>query len=65
MREYECTLADLAIAWTKQQPGITNVLVGARKPNHMLENARGGEIVLSDEDVARITKDVETKTAEK
>ena len=33
--KYECTLADLAIAWTKQQPGITNVLVGARKPNHI------------------------------
>ena len=63
--KYDCALADLAIAWTKQQPGITNVLCGARRPEHMLENARGGEIVISDEDIARMTKDIETKTADK
>lgn len=41
----------------------TFVMGGARRPVHMPENARGGEIVISDEDIARMTKDIEEKTA--
>jgi len=35
-----CRLADLVLAWTAEQPGITNVLFGATAPEQVAENAR-------------------------
>lgn len=32
------TMAELAIAWTISQPGVTAVIVGARKPHQLLRN---------------------------
>jgi aryl-alcohol dehydrogenase-like predicted oxidoreductase len=33
-------LADLVLAWTAEQPGITSVLFGATSPTQVQENAR-------------------------
>ena len=33
-------LADLVLAWTAEQPGITSVLFGATSPEQVTENAR-------------------------
>ncbi len=35
-----CQLADLVLAWTAEQPGITSVLFGATSPAQVEENAR-------------------------
>jgi len=35
-----CELADLVLAWTAEQPGITSVLFGATSPEQVRENAR-------------------------
>lgn len=35
-----CSLADVVIAWTAEQPGITSVLFGATCPEQVTENAR-------------------------
>jgi len=35
-----CPLADLVLAWTAEQPGITSVLFGATCPEQVAENAR-------------------------
>jgi len=35
-----CELADLVLAWTAEQPGITSVLFGATSPLQVRENAR-------------------------
>ena len=56
--KYNCPLSNLAIAWTGAQPGMTNILCGARTPKHVLENANGGNILLSAEDIARMNADV-------
>ncbi len=48
------TLAQLVIAWTIRQPGITAALVGARDGEQARANARGGGIELSAEDLAAI-----------
>lgn len=56
---YNCTLAQLVIAWTINQPGLSHVLCGARQEKNALENAVAGEIVLRPEDVARMRTDVE------
>jgi len=50
-RGYGVTIAQLVIAWTAAQPGITHVLVGARRPEHARENAAAGDVELSPADV--------------
>jgi methylglyoxal reductase len=58
--KYGCTLAQLVIAWTVAQPGITFALCGARRVEHSLENAAAGDIVLEHEDMAKMRGDVES-----
>ncbi len=48
---HSCTLGQLVIAWTIAQPGITHALVGARTQAQIAENAKGGEITLSQKDL--------------
>lgn len=50
--KHACTLGQLVIAWTTHQPGLTHALVGARTPEQAVENARGGSIELSEDDLA-------------
>ena len=57
--KYACKLSQLVIAWTVAQPGITFALCGARKPEHSLENAKGGDIELEPADIQRMRTDVE------
>lgn len=48
------TLAQLVIAWTVQQPGVTAALVGARNPRQAEENAGAAHVELQSEERARI-----------
>jgi aryl-alcohol dehydrogenase-like predicted oxidoreductase len=48
------SVAELVIAWTLRQPGITFALCGARNPDQARENARAGAIELDASDLARI-----------
>ena len=48
------SVAELVIAWTIRQPGITFALSGARNPDQASENARAGRIRLSEADHAAI-----------
>jgi len=45
------SMAQLAIAWTVHQPGLTHALVGARRPQQAEENAAAGEARLSEGDL--------------
>jgi len=49
--QHNATLAQLVIAWTFAQPGITHVLCGARTPQQAIENAQAGRLVLSSEEI--------------
>lgn len=51
---HKCTLAQLTLAWTVAQPGITSAIAGARTPQQARENAVAGEISLSAEEAAAI-----------
>lgn len=53
---HEATLAQVAIAWTIAQPGVTCAIVGARTPQQVLENARGGELTLDPAELASIRR---------
>ncbi len=50
-KKYNATVGQLVIALTAQQPGITHVLVGARDETQAKENARGGSLGISAEDL--------------
>ena len=48
------TMAQLVIAWTVAQPGLTYALCGARNVKQAQENAAAGEVALTDEELATI-----------
>ena len=52
--KYNCTLAQLILAWTVAQPGVTHALCGARTEEQALDNAKAGAIDLDPTDIARI-----------
>jgi methylglyoxal reductase len=56
--KYQCTLAQLVIAWTAAQPGVTHVLAGGRTVLQVTENVRAGELKLAPADIKRIREDV-------
>lgn len=39
-----CTVAQLAVRWTIQQPGVTAAIVGFKRPSQVNENARAGDL---------------------
>ena len=57
-RKYHCTLAQLVIAWTVAQPGVTHALIGGRTVAQVRENARGGELNLDAANVTQMRRDV-------
>ncbi len=52
----DATKAQIVIAWTLQQPGITFALCGARNPQQARENAGAGRIRLSTEQIDLISE---------
>ena len=56
--QYRCSLAQLVIAWTLAQPGVTHALVGGRTASQVVENARGGALTLDATHIARIRQDL-------
>ena len=57
---HRLTLAQLVVAWTLEQPGITYALCGARNAVQAVENAGAGQIALDAADVKAI-RDVAAK----
>lgn len=56
--KYACTLAQLVLAWTAAQHGVTHVLAGGRNERQVAENAKAGELTLEPADLDRIRRDV-------
>ena len=57
--KYDCTLAQLVIAWTAAQPGVTHVLCGARRLSQIVDNAAAGDLEIAPPDLQRIRSEVE------
>lgn len=52
--QHGASVAQLVIAWTLSQPGITFALCGARDPAQALDNAGAARLRLGADDLARI-----------
>lgn len=49
-----CTMAELAIAWTLAQEGVTGAIVGARRPDQLEQWVGAGSVELSEQQLAAI-----------
>ncbi len=52
--ELDCTAAQLVIAWTLAQPGISVALCGAKRPSQILETAGAMGLKLSGDELSQI-----------
>lgn len=57
------SIAQVVIAWTLAQPGVTFALCGARNPAQALDNARAGMLRLGADDLSAIDTAVAAKLA--
>ena len=52
--EKNASVAQIALAWLLHKPGVTSVIVGARKEEQLIDNLGAANIVLSDEEMAQL-----------
>ena len=57
-KKYNCTTANLVVAWSMNQPGMSHILCGARKPEHILETAASANVALTADELKRMRDDV-------
>lgn len=50
----DASVAQIALAWLLHKPGVTSVIVGARKEEQLIDNLGAADIALTDEEVARL-----------
>ena len=58
--KYKCGIAEICLAWTTAQPGITHTLCGIRTPEQAIQNAKAGYVILEEEEIKRINLDLVT-----
>lgn len=55
--KYNCSIGNLVISWTVAQSDHINVLIGARKLEHVEENIKAAHITLEQADIDRMMQD--------
>ncbi len=53
-KQHNVSAAQIALAWVRQQPGITSTIIGAKNADQLLDNIKSTEVVLSADDLKRI-----------
>ncbi|MBB3129012.1 aryl-alcohol dehydrogenase-like predicted oxidoreductase [Paenibacillus rhizosphaerae] len=53
-KKRESTVARIALAWVLNQPAVTSVIVGAKRPDQLQDNLEASGIVLTDDELARL-----------
>ncbi|KAF2518565.1 aldo/keto reductase [Flavobacterium salilacus subsp. salilacus] len=53
-KEHKATPAQIALAWVRQQPGITSTIIGAKNSNQLIDNIKSTEITLSPQQLEKI-----------
>lgn len=56
--ERQITLAQLVLAWTMAQTGVSHLLVGARNEQQATENAAAADILLTQDEIQTITDSI-------
>ncbi len=53
-KNYEVKAAEIALAWIRQQPGVTSTIIGAKNPEQLKSNIHSTEITLTVNELQRI-----------
>jgi aryl-alcohol dehydrogenase-like predicted oxidoreductase len=53
-RAHDTTVARAALAWVRQQPGVTSTIIGARRLDQLEDNIRSLEVELTASELARL-----------
>ena len=53
-KQHNASTAAIALAWVRQQNGITSTIIGAKNADQLHDNIKSTEIVLSDNDLKKI-----------
>ena len=53
-KEHNATPAQIALAWVRQQPGVTSTIIGAKNSNQLNDNIKSTEITLNTEQFEKI-----------
>ncbi len=56
--KYDCNTVNLVIAWSVNASDTMNVICGGRKPAHVADYIKGGELTLAAEDILRMNRDI-------
>ena len=49
------SMANVALAWLQQQPGVTSVIMGGRNADQVRRNAAAGDVVLNQDIISRLS----------
>jgi aryl-alcohol dehydrogenase-like predicted oxidoreductase len=53
-KQHNVSTAAIALAWVRQQNGVTSTIIGAKNADQLNDNIKSTEIVLSDDDLKKI-----------
>jgi aryl-alcohol dehydrogenase-like predicted oxidoreductase len=53
-KQYNVSAAQVALAWIRQQPGVTSTIIGAKRTEQLLDNIKSTELTLSADDLQKI-----------
>jgi aryl-alcohol dehydrogenase-like predicted oxidoreductase len=53
-KQYNATTAQVALAWVRQQPGITSTIIGAKSAEQLKDNIKSVDISLSADDLKKM-----------
>ena len=51
---HKATVAQAALAWVRQQPGVTSTIIGAKNIDQLNDNIRSTEVTLTTEDLKKL-----------
>lgn len=55
-KERESTVARIALAWLLQQPAVTSVIIGAKRPEQLRDNLGAAQVILSEAERERLNQ---------
>ena len=53
---HNASVAQIALAWLLHKPGVTSVIIGARKEEQLIDNLKSADIKLTDEEMKSLDK---------
>lgn len=53
---HDASIAQVALAWVRQQPGVTSTIIGAKRLEQLKDNVKSLQVELSDDELKKISE---------